>query len=520
MAELILASVAFALAGPGIAITFAQCGRRLMEKVDHYQQAPDIVVKIGTFGLKLRSGRLYESLALADWAYSQDDVHAGIKAVLEEQVDRLKAGLIAADNRLDECFDEKGTLKKTKFFLSGERRLKASMSELEHWQRDFWHTISLVEMRKRVLPDPSLLTSDRFETSIQADGHFSRCLEPGSHAWIAKGQILNVRLREVDVLIEPKRTYTSGVSEIKEIASCLSRLPTGSTGILRCLGYRTEPQLELIFELPSGFTQLRTLERVILDQMNSGDARQEPLDYRFSLAREVAEAVLSVHTSGRVHKNLRPNTILIVEGQMASSSFSKPYLTDWTMLRKAESPSSMVGEDDWLTDLYRHPRRHGLQPETRYNMGHDIYSLGVSLLTIGLWEPLVSSMEGAKFPCEKYINTAVRLGSVKSEDLLPLKSPPGETGEESIKRLIWTLTRPLTIQQTLQELAAHELPSRMGVQFTRIVTSCLSCLEGLEGGFGDAKIFEENNKQAIGVKFNEKVLQPLSAWVNLMEALP
>ncbi|MDI1491409.1 MAG: hypothetical protein OHK93_002618 [Ramalina farinacea] len=516
MAELILAAVALGAAGPGIALKFAQCGRYLKSKVDHYQQAPDIVVKFGTFGHNLHSGQLNESLVLANWAYSQDDVEVGIKDALEDQIDHLKAGVVAVDQHLDKCFDERGVLKRSKFLWSGERKLKASMNELDQWQRSFWHTISLVEMRKRVLPDPSLLTSDKFQTSAQANGQLSQSTEPFSHARIAKGQISDMGLREIDVLIEPKRTVTSGVNEIKEIASYLSRLPARSTGILRCLGYRSEPQLELIFELPQGFTQLRTLDRLILDHMNSGDSRQESLDYRFSLACDIAEAVLSVHTSGRVHKNIRPDTILIIETQIEGSNFRKPYLTDWTMLRKTESPSTMVGEDDWLKDLYRHPRRHGLQPEQRYNMGHDIYSLGVNLLTVGLWEPLVNSLEGVRFPCEKYANTAVRLGLIQPEDLLPLKRPQGEDRESDIKRLVWTLTRPLTIQRTLQGLAEHELPSRMGLQFTRIVTSCLSCPEG---GFGDVKIFEENNKQAIGVNFTEKVLQPLSAWVNLMEAL-
>ena len=517
MAELSLAAVAFGVAGPGIAITFAQCGRFLKSKVDRYKQAPDVVIRIGTFGHDLHSVQLNESLALVDWAHSQDNVDVGIKMSLDDHIDQLRAGLITADRLLDECFDEKGVLRRSKFFLSGDRKLKAITKELEYWQRSFLRTISLVEMRIRILPDPSLLTSLKFQTSMQDNGQFKQCFEPGSHARIAKGQISDIGLREIDVLIEAKRTLTSGVDEIKGIASCLSRLPTGSTGILRCLGYRTEPQLELIFELPQNPTQLRTLDRLILDHVNSGDARQEPLDYRFSLAREIAEAVLSVHTSGRVHKNIRPDTIIIVETQVEGSTFSNPYLTDWTMLRKTDSPSSMVGEDDWLKDIYRHPGRHGLEPEERYNMGHDIYSLGVNLLTIGLWEPLVNSLEGVKFPCEKYTKTAVRLGFIKPEDLLPFTSPPSENRERNIKRLIWILTRPLTMQRTLKGLAEHELPSRMGFGFTRIVTSCLSCLEG---GFGDAKIFEENNKEAIGVNFNEKVLQPLSAWVNLMEAVP
>lgn len=58
------------------------------------------------------------------------------------------------------------------------------------------------------------------------------------------------------------------------------------------------------------------------------------------------------------------------------------------MLRKASDLTSLRGEISWLKDIYRHPYRQGLQPQERYNIGHDIYSLGVCLLEIGLWESL------------------------------------------------------------------------------------------------------------------------------------
>lgn len=39
-------------------------------------------------------------------------------------------------------------------------------------------------------------------------------------------------------------------------------------------------------------------------------------------------------------------------------------------------------------DIYRHPERQG-QPTTPFKKIHDIYSLGVVLLEIGLWEPAI-----------------------------------------------------------------------------------------------------------------------------------
>ena len=87
---------------------------------------------------------------------------------------------------------------------------------------------------------------------------------------------------------------------------------------------------------------------------------------------------------------------------------------------------------------------------------------------------------------------------------------------DNTKRLVKALTKPLVVQKTLQAMAEHYLPARMGLLFTRVVNSCLTCLEG---GFEDIKAFEENNKQAIGIGFSKMVLQPLSTLANPMGAV-
>ena len=271
-------------------------------------------------------------------------------------------------------------------------------------------------MRRRVFPGPALLTPDRFKTSPDADGQHCHALQTGSHIKLARGQIKEGTLRQVYLIIEQKRKIDTGIAELKEIASCLTRQSTSDyapKGILRCLGYREHPQLELISELPSGCGPLQTLETLIRTDANQGYAGHRPLDYRYRLALQISEAVLSVHTSSRVHKNIRPDTILMVKVQDDSISddldFGMPYLTDWIKLRNIDAPSSMVGENDWLRDIYRHPRRQGLQPEARYNMGHDVYSLGVCLLTVRLWESLITVDNEVKFPGKEYRETAIGL---------------------------------------------------------------------------------------------------------------
>ena len=180
-----------------------------------------------------------------------------------------------------------------------------------------------------MLPDPLLLKSDKFKVSMQ-DQQFGRRLGLKLQVWLAKSQLSGEGLREVTVLIKRKRKITTGVHEIREIASCLSlqsyHVPQPA-GILRYLSYRTEPELELVFKLPSSSSQFRTMEDLIKADTNNGYAGHTPLDSRFRLAREVAEAVLSVHTFNRVHKNIRPDTILMIGGEGDGGDIGAPYLT-------------------------------------------------------------------------------------------------------------------------------------------------------------------------------------------------
>jgi hypothetical protein len=60
----------------------------------------------------------------------------------------------------------------------------------------------------------------------------------------------------------------------------------------------------------------------------------------------------------------------------------------------------------WEEELYHHPDRQSLQQnseDTRYSILHDIYSLGVVLLELGIWRPLEKYWAKLKDsrPCER-----------------------------------------------------------------------------------------------------------------------
>lgn len=95
-----------------------------------------------------------------------------------------------------------------------------------------------------------------------------------------------------------------------------------------------------------------------------------------------------------MHKNIRPESILIQifndagAGSDPSRSCST-FLVGFENFRSADGGTDLIGDDEWARDLYRHPSRQGENLTEPYKMQHDIYSLGVCLLEIGIWESFV-----------------------------------------------------------------------------------------------------------------------------------
>jgi hypothetical protein len=183
-----------------------------------------------------------------------------------------------------------------------------------------------------------------------------------------------------------------------------------------------------------------------------------------------------VHTYGFVHKGIRSDIILIFKDQ--ESTLGSLFLVGFKTFRMADGRTLRRGDSAWERNIYRHPQRQGLHPDEDYTMQHDIYSLGVCLLEIGLWESFVT------------YNTH---GD-------PSPSPALGIHPESPN-----LKKPFSIKEGLTALAKDVLPKKMGNRYAQIVVTCLTCLDEDNAEFGDKSEFEDGDGVLVAVRYIEKV---------------
>ena len=251
------------------------------------------------------------------------------------------------------------------------------------------------------------------------------------------------------------------------------------SGLLSCVGVSEKTAVleqprkyEFAFAIPKPLQQPRSLRQLLITSNQTC-----PLDDRIELAKTLARSVLSLHTYRFVHKNIRPETIVVFQDDRTSSSV--PFLIGFESFRPVDSKSYFFSDSCWEKNLYRHPKRQGTYPEDEYKMQHDVYSIGVCLLEIGIWSNFV---EYEPDPSPSAILNIV--------DKLKMKEPK---------------KRAFDIKEVLVKLAQTRLPGAMGHRYTDIVVSCLTCLDKTDNAFGDEKDLMDEDGISVGVQFIEKV---------------
>ena len=204
------------------------------------------------------------------------------------------------------------------------------------------------------------------------------------------------------VNLELMKTSVKRLAEVlKRADPYLCRIPKGRGYVHEHQKFRFALLYELPPSLPSDETPRTLWNCIVATRPSRNDpSRQEPqppshsLDERFDLARRITTAVLYVNAMGWVHKSIRTRNIVLApsgagDGKHATQRLGDPYLCGFDMARQDKASSDQKGDAYFEFNIYRHPARQGLQPEERYTMNHDIYSLGVVLLELGLWRPLI-----------------------------------------------------------------------------------------------------------------------------------
>lgn len=319
----------------------------------------------------------------------------------------------------------------------------------------------------------------------------------------------------------PAANANQTLKAVRNLASILAEVDPATFGLLKCRGVIKAESLKdsaasgvplldfkFILNIPPRLSNPQSLRHILLSRA------RHPLDERLGLAKRLANSILFVHTARFVHKNIRPETIIVFQNE--HSGIGAPFLVGFEQFRVEDGSTYRAGDDIWEHNLCktflleipmttltssadRHPSRQGTHPEVDYEMQHDIYSLGVVLLEIGLWASFIlyGQDEGTFSPARNDI-----LGPVNSARP---RNPRGSAYQNKLE---------------LEDLAARELPSRLGKRYTDAVLLCLRCLDSGSGAEHDGKGFGvgaadcmDEDGVAIGVRYIENVLEKMQSIV-------
>jgi hypothetical protein len=118
--------------------------------------------------------------------------------------------------------------------------------------------------------------------------------------------------------------------------------------------------------------------------MNVVGAQRPSLGQRFRLGFMIANAVRHWHSVGWVHQNITSHNVMFFSCNK-EFDYGEPFLQGFDFARPDLGPSIGSYVDHVADNVYRHPDRQGPARQGHQKI-HDMYSLGVVLLEIGLWE--------------------------------------------------------------------------------------------------------------------------------------
>lgn len=274
--------------------------------------------------------------------------------------------------------------------------------------------------------------------------------------------------------------------DIVVLAKRLQHEEPETFNLLQCKGYVEDTEFNqatsreqivhtIVFRLPPQHSRPKSLRQWLIN-----GSPPASLSHRFALAKQLAKAVTYVHIFGFVHKNIHPGAILCFE--KANTDVPSAFLAGFELFRDEDGKTSRRGDNVLEKNLYRHWTRQGTEIDNDYIMQHDIYSLGVCMLEIGLWRSFVD------------LNAAdhtYRLSNLFA---------PHQSSERDQRQHLADIAKHGYIQ-----LCRTELRSVMGTLYAEIVETCLTCLNRGNADFGDPTEFEDEDGIRVGYRYIEKV---------------
>ncbi|KAF7351134.1 Serine/threonine-protein kinase pdik1l-B [Mycena sanguinolenta] len=370
----------------------------------------------------------------------QTVIRDGTNGLIRDQKDRISSLLVHLQglfDRLERMFsrfphDDKLKLKlgdKVRWTFGGKSDFEDILHEMERWQARLRDVIEAIKF----LQDPATggeralykklfelggrgvshadMVDDVFHRRIDAPipkfkdwkPDFKRMVHSPHHPncgfiWTAQTWVF-METRRFD------KYAPQSVDDVRLLASALGKVDTNSMYILRCLGMardtrdRRDNRYVLLYAVPNQLARRTnwTLAMAI-------DNEPKPaLNVRIRYAIEICTAVMFTHSSRLVHKSICPENVLILPHAANGSTMqtASTYLVGFDAARFDEPEGAIPPRANGLQmnsnqaqeilpkrRWYHHPARHGHGRVVQFGIRHDMYSLGVVLLELGMWTRL------------------------------------------------------------------------------------------------------------------------------------
>jgi hypothetical protein len=384
------------------------------------------------------------------------------------------------------------------FATSGADRLERVIKDMEAWERMMHVHLTVILLETKLDPGqavsflPPVSSEAATDEDYLDDRNYS--LPPmglDSYDVLPHSSGSIFYSRDDTELVERKPYLTEDntrntlalVATLRRADPCQMHI-LGSKGAIN----RGDQGLDMRFDVHPNYRRQepQTLRSLLLDERRA----RHPLNHRLRIAQNLADAILYVHSARFVHKNVRPEAVVVLasDGDMDSPGYRGPFpralgeafLAGFETMRgldEATDPSA-----NWLPGrkVYRHPSRWAMFPEDRFSILHDIYSLGVIMLEVGSWTSLYRGES------EVIFHSMIR------------EAMSRPTGYDAQKRLI--------------EIATKDLPVCMGTTYAETTVDCLKAVEERLGWVGEDE--SVGNLEHLGTALTDRVISRLRS-INL-----
>ncbi|RGP72385.1 het-s domain-containing [Fusarium longipes] len=488
MAE--VAGLALGIAGiAGTIDVCIKCGKYLVQACKDYDQTDAIINEL-CVRIEICWSRIASQLEIVkelEHGLNEDDQKLQTR-ILRILRSKLEAAIAAISKS-----EKYGSSKRVKalHFLSLRETLESTVADLESWQQRFepsWFQVikTAPPAVDQVLQNsPKVGGRNREEPAYeglkfrQAFGeNRSDLLAEKVLATLETEPILHCNAVFATKKEDNKRFILDSVSstnvtlrDARQLASRLRDSNPFTFGTLKCRGIVRLPKKEslvFVFRLPEGYDKVQSCRQLLLSGY-----MPHSLTMRLKIARQLVTAVYYIHLYEFVHKSITPETILLLGQSEQTNNDLVVCLVGFQLLRHVETPTN-TSKANQKDSVYQHPSRAS-GAGTTFVMQHDIYSLGVCLLEIGLWQSIVHYDSG---------NPEI---SSNLQDLNP----------EAIKEQLVFLSR-------------SELRVTMGDIYSKVVETCLTCLDEGNTEFGDPRDFEDDFGVEVGSRYIKKIVEVMS----------